>query len=128
MDVKKLSKGLIGFEGLTVSCIIGILPRERMVLQDLVVDLKVVFDTSREALNDDTLPRIDYTVLADIVATEAKNGRYQLIETLASKVLDLVSAKYDLAWAWIRLRKPAAIPGAIGAILELERDFSEDAS
>jgi dihydroneopterin aldolase len=127
MNAQKLPKGAIGFEGLTISCIIGILPQERTTLQDLVVDLKVCFDTSPEALNDDSSPRIDYTVLAEICVREAQNGRYQLIETLAARILNLVAAKFDLKWAWIRLRKPGAIAGATAAVLELEREFVKDA-
>lgn len=114
------TKGVVGFEGLTVSCIIGTRSIERQIPQALIVDLKVSFDTSSEALSDDSAPRVDYTVLSDLVTQEAMNGRYQLMETLAARTLESVLARYQLSWAWIRLRKPGAIPGAAAAVLELE--------
>ena len=113
-------KGAIGFEGLTISCIIGTMPMERQIPQTLVFDLKVRLDTSVEALSDDSAPRIDYTVLADLITREAVEGRYPLMETLAARSLESVLKHFAVSWAWIRLRKPGAIPGTTAAVLELE--------
>lgn len=115
--------GLVGFEGLKVICIIGMLKHERSTPQPLFIDLKVREDFSRCAATDDFALALDYVQLSDFVRKMAIEGEYQLLETFASHALDALAKKFSVEWAWIRLRKPNAIEMASCAVVELSRQW-----
>lgn len=110
-------RGIIGFEGLQVSCIIGIYQNEREQPQEIIVDLKVAVDTVLE----DPPQFLNYNELAASIKQEAMQGRHRLLEALAIHALDRLFADFPVHWAWIRLRKPQAIPDAVCALVEWER-------
>jgi len=111
---------IIGFNGYKVHCIIGIKPHERSIEQDIYIDLKVEKDISQAVSLDNVENTVDYTALAEICRDIAVEKGYFLLETYASKVLEMIIARFSVNWAWIRVRKPSAIPGADEAIIELK--------
>lgn len=117
-------RGMIGFEGLEVSCIIGIYQNERVQPQEIIVDLKVTVDT----VLGDTPQFLNYNELANCVVREATQGRHQLLEALAIHALDRLFSDFPVHWAWIRLRKPQAIADAVCAIVEFERHAEQEST
>ena len=111
--------GLIGFDHYQIFCIIGDLPQERKQEQELYVDLRVETDFSDVAESDLLKDTVDYVPLAKICRDIATQGKYQTIEKYAAQVLEEVMAKFAVKSAWIRVKKPKALPGADYAVVEL---------
>lgn len=114
-------KGTIGFEHCRVVCCIGVEQSERQVPQELYIDLKVQYDFSSCMHSDDIQDAINYVDLADVCLQTASNKQYRLMETLASDILNTLLADHRIDWAWIKIKKPQAIPTAQYATVELER-------
>ncbi len=113
-------KGIIGFEGLKLNCIIGIYPEERTAPQDLIIDLKVQYDVTKCIQAQSMEQALDYVQLA-AVSRKIAEKRHFLLEALAHDILDRIFNEFNVNWAWIKIRKPQAIPGAQHAFVELER-------
>lgn len=111
VNTKKM-EGLIGFEHLRIDCIIGVNPEEKVAEQPIYVDLKVgaYFDKCSET--DDVDHTFDYVILGQICTEMAKAGRFQLIEKYAHDVLKELMQRFPLNWAWIKVKKPLAMPAA----------------
>ena len=114
--------GTIGFRGYRINCIVGIEPHERMILQDLLVDLKVEIDFSRVTASGRLEDTVNYVAFAEICNEVAINGKYHLLEKYAADVLEELFKLFDLKSAWIKIEKPLAIPGAECALVELKRE------
>lgn len=107
---------LIGFENLRLSCIIGVYPEERLVEQNLFVDLRVTIQPIKEDRIEDTL---DYVVLAELCGAVAKQN-HQLIESFAKEVLNQILKIDNVEKAWIRVKKPNALLHAQHTFVEME--------
>lgn len=113
--------GTIGFENLSIDCIIGERPEERISSQTIFVTLHVEYDISRCALSDQLMDSIDYVSLAEDCREEALKGQYQMIECYASRVLDRIFRKYPIEEARIVVRKPNGLDSAECAFVNLVR-------
>lgn len=113
---------VIGFENYRIKCLIGIEPHERINEQEILVDIKVEADCYLAIKTESIQKTIDYRQLAEICKDRAHQGRYQLIETYASEVLEEVMKQFKLKRAWIRVKKPAALSEADYAYVEMHRE------
>lgn len=113
--------GEVGIEALQVPCVIGCLEEERHKDQLLLMDLKLKIDLGPAAVSDDLSQTLDYTQVASLCRQVAEQGRYHLIEALANAILERLLPLPGVLWAWIRVRKPGAVAGAVSAFVELER-------
>jgi dihydroneopterin aldolase len=110
--------GKVGFDDLRISCVVGVHEKERVIPQEIIVDMRV----ETTAPSRDTMQHaIDYTVLASQVTHLAQQEACQLIETLAVRILDHIIEQFHVSWAWIRIRKPAALGGNGIALVEWEK-------
>lgn len=114
-------EGIIGVENHHIRCLIGVLPEEKIAEQDLYIDLKVRSDFAACVKEDDVQKTIDYVALANLCTRLVKSKHYHLIETLASDILDQCLRTFNISWAWVRIKKPAAVPSANYAFVEYER-------
>ena len=114
--------GIIGFKNHKIRCIIGTLPEERENEQEILVDLKVKVDFASCIKSDNVQDTVDYVTLAEICTNLAQHNKYQLIETYASNVLDKILSDFNVKWAWIKVKKPQALPTAEYTTVELKRE------
>ena len=117
--------GYIGFEHLRVNCIIGILPHERTQKQEIFIDLKVKAKFGFTSKTEDLNETIDYVELTNLSRDLAQSGKYYLIETLAKEILDSILKRFDVEEAWVKIKKPGALPDAKCAFVELEKSGGE---
>jgi dihydroneopterin aldolase len=115
------SYGILGIHHYQLNCIIGIYPDELKQEQTLFIDAKVKLDLSNCLLSGQIEDTIDYTLLAQICSQLAEQKNYLLLETFASDILDHFLRRFKAVWAWVKIQKPAAIPNASYAYVELER-------
>lgn len=115
--------GTILVNNLCINCIIGIHPHERVNLQQLYIDLKLTTDFTKVAAEESIQHTIDYTAVAALVEEHIVTQKYELIETLAVRVGQLLFNKFDaLQQIQIEVRKPAAVHNTayVGVALELK--------
>jgi dihydroneopterin aldolase len=108
---------LIEVRGLRVFALHGVLPEERRLGQEFVVDVELLCPPSNAADTDDVADAVNYSDVCDRVVELVGGGPYNLIETLADVVArDLVS-RYGLQRATVRVAKPRApIPHALSEV------------
>lgn len=134
LSEKELSKGALSEEyilelqdkiiinDLKISCIIGILPKERECKQDLIVSLCVgIPNIKKAALSADIKDCINYFDLAQETKKYVEKRQAFLLEELAQEICDLIFLKYNVAFIKLKLIKPAAIEDAAGAGIEIFR-------
>ncbi|TVR04862.1 MAG: dihydroneopterin aldolase [Spirochaetaceae bacterium] len=112
----------IGFERLTVRCIIGVRPRERRRAQTVLVDCSLAYDAALAAQSDRVEHAVDYSALARRVAVLLQEGRYGLLERavweVAGALLDGDARVFSVS---VTVRKPAAIATARAAFAAITR-------
>ena len=86
----------------------GVLPREKREGQEFLIDIEIELDAGTEPEDDDLSSTIDYAVVVDEVASLATGERYDLIETLASRIVDHLLSLGGVARASVTVKKPQA--------------------
>jgi 7,8-dihydroneopterin aldolase/epimerase/oxygenase len=115
---------VIFLSGLTVDCIVGIWDWERRVKQKVVLDLEMATDVRKAAASDSIDDTLDYKRVAKRLLQFVGESRYQLVETLAERVAELVVEEFNVPWVRVRLNKQGAIRGArdVGILIERRRE------
>ena len=100
--------------------IIGVHAWERQIKQALCLDLEFAYDISHAAADDKLEFALDYSTLAARILEYSQKNHFQLIETLAQRLAELLVSEFNLTWLRLKLTKPAALPEAksVGIILE----------
>jgi len=112
--------GIIGFDNLAIDCLIGHNEEEWNTPQQIRIDLKVKAPFAVAAQSHHLKDTVDYVELANICKTIAGQKHHRLMEGLASVILKTILESHPVAWAWIRIKKPAALPAADYTLVELE--------
>lgn len=114
------STDVIFLTGLTTDCIVGIWDWERQVKQKIVLDVEMATDVRRAAASDSIDDTLDYKKVAKRLLGFVGESRFQLVETLAERVAELIVTEFDVPWVRVRLNKQGAIRGArdVGILIE----------
>ena len=97
---------------LRVDAIVGIWDWERRIRQTVSIDLEMGADIRRAAATDSIDDTLNYKDVAKRVIQFVSESEYQLVETLAEKIAEIVLDEFDLPWITVRVNKPGAIRGA----------------
>lgn len=106
---------------LNVDTIIGIYQWERNTLQTLRFDLEFDWDIQAAAASDDIKDTLDYGAVADLLVDFVQNSRYQLIETLAETVCQLLLERFPIGVITLTLTKPVKLHGQNFAKIQITR-------
>lgn len=106
---------------LRIKAIIGVNPEERTTPQELVITLVLSLDLSAPAASDFLKDTIDYYEIAQKIRKITENSSFYLIERLAWEILTELAETIPVEKIKIRIEKPAAIPNARSAAVEMER-------
>ena len=111
---------IVFLHGIKAECIIGVWDWERRVKQLLTIDLDMATDISRAASTDQLEDTLDYKAVAKRVMNFVADSEYQLVETLAEKIAQLLMSEFDSPWCRVCLNKGGAVRGArhVGVIIE----------
>ncbi|MCS6947851.1 MAG: dihydroneopterin aldolase [Steroidobacteraceae bacterium] len=117
---------VIFLRGLEVECIIGYIEWERRVPQTVLIDLELPVDCARAAVRDQVADTLDYKRVAKRVAAFVAGSQFQLVETLAERVAQLILDEFAVAWVRVAINKPGAIRGSrdVGVRIERRRAMS----
>jgi len=113
----------IFLKGLTTETIIGIFDWEREIRQTIAVDLEMSADIRRAAATDHIDDTLNYKRVAKRVLAFVQDSRFQLIETLAERIAELILTEFAIDWVKVTLHKPGAIRHSrdVGVIIERSR-------
>jgi len=99
----------IKIKNLRLRTIIGANEWERHVLQDVVINVKLEWDGGNAAKSDKLEDTIDYKKLSKEIIRIAENSKFQLIESLAKRILDHIMEDQRIQKASIEIDKPHAL-------------------
>ena len=110
----------IYLHGLTVGAVIGIWEWERKIRQKVVIDIDMDADIRKAAASDSVEDTLNYKLVAKRVIELAETSGFQLVETLAERVADIVRNEFGVPWVRVKINKPGAIRGSrdVGVIIE----------
>lgn len=106
--------------GLKVDCIIGIWDWERRTRQTIVVDLDMASDVRKASQSDDIKDAVDYKSVSKRLIEFIGQSEFQLVETLAERVADIVINEFSVPWVRVRINKRGAVrnAGDVGILIE----------
>lgn len=111
---------IVYIRGLRAQAVIGVYEWERHTRQTLVLDLEMASDTTGAAASDAIADALDYAAVAGRVVALVEASEYQLLETLAEAIAQMVARDFGVRWLRLRLGKPGAVAEAedVGVIIE----------
>ncbi len=110
--------------GLRLSTIIGCLPAEQQRPQPIIIDVLLQTDCQAAALTDNIQHTINYAEVAECITTHVDQHHYQLVETLAEKLAELLLKKFSVSQVTLKISKPNAISYADSAGVQIVRNQS----
>jgi len=105
---------------LKIECVIGVWEWERRIRQTVILDLDMAADIRRAAASDRIEDTLNYKAVAKRLLDYVGNSQFQLVETLAEKVAEILLQEFRLKWVRVRVNKKGAVRGAgdVGVIIE----------
>jgi len=112
--------GIIYLHDLKVDTTIGIFDWERRITQTVIIDLDIESDIRQAAATDAIGDTLDYKAVAKRIIEFVGNSDFQLVETLAERIADIILKEFSVPWLRVRVNKKGAIRGAgdVGVIIE----------
>jgi dihydroneopterin aldolase len=111
MDTQQ-STDSIFLRELKVETIIGVWDWERKIRQTVSIDLEMGADIRRAAKTDSIDDTLNYKAVSKRVQQFVADSEFQLVETMAEKIAEVVLSEFELPWIQVRVSKPGAIRGA----------------
>jgi FolB domain-containing protein len=115
----------IRIEGIRVNCVIGLNEWERLVQQEVVIDLTVHADTRKAGASDNVVDTVNYRTVSKKVIEHATNSKYRLVEALAESVARICLGEPHVRRVDVRVRKPGAVRNADSVGVEITRSAGE---
>lgn len=111
---------IIYLHGLKIDATIGIWEWEKAIRQVVEIDLDMGADIRKAAATDDVADTLNYKAVAKRLQQFVGDSSFELVETLAERIADIVLTEFDVPWVRVRLNKPGAIRGSrdVGVLIE----------
>lgn len=108
---------------LRVDTVIGIWDWERKIRQTISIDLEMGTDIARAAKSDSIEDTLNYKKVAKRIQQFVADSEFQLVETLAEHIAQIILAEFEVPWVRVRVNKPGAIRGArdVGVLIRRSR-------
>ena len=112
----------ISIVDLEITCIIGILPDERVKEQTLLLDIYLDVDFGDSNIIDDINETIDYTIIAEMATQLGISKKYKLIESFCYDLNNLFLDTFKIIQqSKITVKKPNALPKAKYAAYSMKK-------
>ena len=112
---------VIKIKNLRLRTIIGIFDYEREHKQDIIINMKILFDDKKAASTDDINDTVDYKKMTKKIIAEVEMSEFFLLEKLASFILDIIMEDQKVLGAKIKVDKPHALRYADSVAIEKSR-------
>lgn len=100
----------LNIKSLSVSTKIGVYAWEQRINQQLLIDISI--DTHFNDCQENLAHTLDYAALCDLVTKFVESKSFQLIETVANEVANLIKEKFQISQLSVAISKPHAIKNA----------------
>jgi len=112
---------IIFIRDLRIDTVIGIYDWERSIRQTIRLDLEMATDIARAAASDRIEDTLNYKAVAKRIIAFVEQSEFQLVETLAERIAELVRREFAVPWLRLTLNKGGAVRGAQGVGVIIER-------
>jgi len=112
---------IIFIRELTIETVIGIFDWEREIKQRVIFDIEMAGDCTRAATTDAVEDTLNYKAVSKRVIAFVESSEFQLVETLAERVAQLIRDEFDVPWVRLRANKRGALRGAVDVGVVIER-------
>ena len=110
----------IFLKDIRVQTIVGVWDWERQMPQTVSIDLELGADVQRAAETDNIESTLDYRAVAKRVSGFVAESRFQLIESMAEGIAEIVTGEFAVPWVKVTVHKLGAVRGSsdVGVIIE----------
>ncbi|WP_428087925.1 dihydroneopterin aldolase [Candidatus Thioglobus sp.] len=112
---------IVFIQGLKIDCVIGIYDWEREIRQDITLDIEMGFDIEPASKTDHIDQTLDYKAVSKRLIGFVKDSEFQLVETLASRICDIILSEFEVTQVKLTLNKGKAVTGAQGVGVIINR-------
>ena len=111
---------IIYLTDLKIDTVIGIYDWERRIKQTISFDLEMATDIRKAAATDTIDNTLDYKSVAKRLIAFVGESEFQLVETLAERVAEIIMNEFNVPWVRLRLNKKGAVryAAAVGVMIE----------
>lgn len=99
---------------------IGVYEWEKNIKQPISLDIEIATDAARAAQTDTLQHALDYEAITDRVTEFITSKHFNLVETVAEQVAQLLQEEFGAAWLRLRVAKLSAVKTtrAVGVVIE----------
>ena len=101
---------------------VGIWEWEKRIKQQVIIDIEMSADIKKAAATDQIEDTLNYKAVAKSVRKLVEESSFQLVETMAEKISELVIGEHNVSWVRVKVNKPGAMRGSKGVGIIIERD------
>lgn len=111
---------IVYLKDLRIDTVVGIYDWERRTKQTVILDIEMGADIRKAALSDRIDDTINYKAVAKRIIAFVGESEFQLVETLAERVAEILINEFQVPWCRLRLNKQGAVRGVrdVGVIIE----------
>ncbi|MEE9552062.1 MAG: dihydroneopterin aldolase [Gammaproteobacteria bacterium] len=111
---------IIYLKDLRIETIIGIYDWERRTKQTVILDVEMATDIKKAAQSDDIADTLNYKAVAKRLISFVEESEFELVETLAERVAEILLNEFKVPWLRLQLNKQGAVRGVrdVGVIIE----------
>ncbi len=111
---------IIYLRDLRIDTVIGIYDWERRMKQTVILDIEMGTDIRAAANSDNIEDTLNYKDVAKRIMSFVGDSEFELVETLAEKVTDIILSEFNTHWVKLTLNKKGAVRGVrdVGVIIE----------
>ena len=106
---------------LAVETVIGIYDWEREIKQTVYFDLEMSCDIARAAASDSVDDTLNYKAVSQALIALVEKSEFQLVETLAERVAQMILNDFEVSWLRLTLNKRGALSAAKDVGVQIER-------
>jgi dihydroneopterin aldolase len=92
-----------------VDAVIGIWDWEKRNPQNISIDLEMQTDTKKTSQSDSIEDALDYKAVSKRAKQFIQDSQFNLIETLAENLAQIILEEFDVQWLKLSISKPNAI-------------------
>lgn len=114
-------------EDLRVKATIGIFDWEKKIKQDVSISYEIPHDNVKAAKADAIEATTDYKSITKGIISFVENNKFELVETFAEKIAELVIKDFNIDEIRLRVSKPGALRFSkdVGVIIERDKSSYE---
>ncbi len=109
MEKSKYKIQEVNIENIRLRTVIGANEWERNKLQDVIISIQYKFDASAAVMSDSIHDTENYKVLTKKIIQHTEASRYELLESLAESVFEIVKKSDKVSDVKIVVEKPYAL-------------------